>query len=684
MFRYHFTVMKENGLHVRVAATLIAKLQKTMQDAQKLKRVSLEYNNQKVPITHFMSLVSLKIKKGEKVALCSETPISEKDQTEINLIFVEDQEDVVQRETDRLLMENSLTMEVVLQHFPVGVVIVNKENTITYVNKEATVLLDIPEEAMLNQKADSVIPSSRLLSILETGKTELAKRQKVKSRMIMANRAPIKFNNEIIGAIALFQDISPVEQLNKELHEEKNLKDKLDLVLQSVSDLIGLTDSNGKFIYLNHALSQLMEKGRLENSVQSLVGQEMWDKLKKDNDPCGKVITFPEHPPFIARLNSIQDQGRFSGAVITLSPMDNMRLLLDQLEQEKERSRYLEKELSKHQLFDPAFNKLIGESSAFRETLSMANKVAKSDATVLITGESGTGKELVAKAIHEANNRARHPFIRVNCASIPTHLIESELFGHEKGAFTGAIKTRKGKFELANYGTIFLDEIGDLELDLQAKILRVLQEREIERVGGLHPIKLDVRILAATHRQLETMIDKGTFREDLYYRLNVIPIHLPPLRKRRSDIPLLIDYFRIFFNKRLGKNIKFYEPTFIQLLSHYDWPGNIRELQNIMERVMTLEEGNVLKVQGLPGYISDPSIVPFAHHKSDADDFFSSQEELLTIEDYEKQIYARAVQLFPSFNQMAKALGVTHKTAATKVRKYQLESKLGKKYQPLW
>jgi TyrR family helix-turn-helix protein len=682
MFRYEFTVMKENGLHVRVAATLIAKLQKMMQDAQELKKISLEYDAHKVPITHFMSLVSLKIKKGEKVTLYTKKPISEKEQVELALIFAEDQEDVIQRETDRLLMENSLTMEVVLEHFPIGVVIVNKENSITYVNKEAIGLLALTEEALLNQKADEVIPRSRLLSTLETGQTELAQKQSVKTRILMTNRAPIKFNQEIIGAIALFQDISPIEKLNHELQEEKILKGKLDLVLQSVSDLIGLADSNGKFIYLNHALSHLMEQRRFTNFVQSLVGRTLWDKLKKEGEPCGKVINFPEHPTFIARLNSIYDQGVFSGAVITLSPMDNMRLLLDQLEQEKERSRYLEKELSKHQRFDPAFKKLIGESSVFKEALSIANKVAKSEATVLITGESGTGKELVANAIHETSNRSRQPFIRVNCAAIPTHLIESELFGHEKGAFTGAIQTRKGKFELANHGTIFLDEIGDLEVDLQAKILRVLQEREIERVGGLHPIKLDVRILAATHHQLEAMIDKGTFREDLYYRLNVIPIHLPPLRKRRSDIPLLIDYFRELFNKRLGKNIRSYEPAFLQYLSHYEWPGNIRELQNIMERVMTLEEENRLTVQGLPSYITDSSSQPLAHNKGK--EIFSDQEELLTIEDYEKQIYERAVELFPSFNQMAKALGVTHKTAASKVRKYQLEAFLGKKIKTIW
>jgi TyrR family helix-turn-helix protein len=679
MHSYEFMVMEENGLHVRAVATLIAKLQKVIQDKGKLKRVLFECRNQKLPVTQFMNIVSMKIKRGETVKVYCEDPLSSSDQMELSLVFKHVQDDGVQQVADRLLIESSLTMEVVLEHLPSGVIMVNKDNVITYVNKIAIGLINLPEEALINQKADKVIPHSRLGTILKTGKTELAKRLELEHRVIIANRAPIIFEREIIGAIALFQDISHIEALSRELSEVKALQEELHLVLQSVDDLIGLSDASGKFIFLNPALIHFIEREKLENTVQSVIGQDLWKTIAKQHQPKAKIITFNEQSTFIGRINPTIIDGKFCGTVLTLSPFDDMRLLLEQLDMEKERSRYLEKELSKHQRFDPAFDQLIGESSTFNDTLSIANKVAKSDATVLITGESGTGKELVAKAIHDASMRVGKPFIRVNCAAIPPHLIESELFGHEKGAFTGAIQTRKGKFELAHKGTIFLDEIGDLNIDLQSKILRVLQERELERVGGYDTIKLDVRVIAATHQNLEKMIGDGTFREDLYYRLNVVPVHLPPLRKRRSDIPLLVDYFRMQLNERLGKSIKKYEKGFIKMLIQYGWPGNIRELRNIMERLVTLAEADVLYIKDLPNYIVCPSESIIS--RTSDNPIIQEDAPIRTMDDYEREIYTHVVQQFPSFNQMAKVLGVTHKTVAAKVRKYNLETLVGKKYQ---
>jgi len=243
---------------------------------------------------------------------------------------------------------------------------------------------------------------------------------------------------------------------------------------------------------------------------------------------------------------------------------------------------------------------IIGSSRQIKEIKSIIGDISKSPSTILIDGESGTGKELIASAIHLQSKRALKPFIAVNCAAIPDALLESELFGHEKGSFTGAVDKHIGKFEAANEGTIFLDEIGTLSPSLQAKLLRVLQEKTIERVGGTKTISIDVRIISATNTDLKEEIKSRNFREDLFYRLNVIPITLPPLRERQEDIPLLIDYFLGKFSKENRKNIKGFDKKAMEALIEYEWPGNIRELQNIIERVIVLNKGPNIKFEELP------------------------------------------------------------------------------------
>jgi formate hydrogenlyase transcriptional activator len=243
------------------------------------------------------------------------------------------------------------------------------------------------------------------------------------------------------------------------------------------------------------------------------------------------------------------------------------------------------------------FEEIVGSSQALQRVISQVTKVAHTDATVLILGETGTGKELVARAIHKRSRRAGGAFIRVNCAAIPPSLIASELFGHEKGAFTGALQRRLGRFEAADGGTIFLDEIGELPAESQVALLRVLQEREIERVGSSDPIPVDVRVLAASNRDLEAAVELGKFREDLYYRLNVFPILLPPLRERVEDIPILVEYLVDRYAKQVGKNIRNIEKRTLQLLQAYDWPGNVRELQNVIERAIVLVEGETFAIE---------------------------------------------------------------------------------------
>ncbi|MFZ5632678.1 MAG: sigma-54-dependent transcriptional regulator [Bacillota bacterium] len=243
---------------------------------------------------------------------------------------------------------------------------------------------------------------------------------------------------------------------------------------------------------------------------------------------------------------------------------------------------------------------LIGQSRHMQDIYKIIGKVADSDITVLIQGESGTGKEVVARAIHNNSRRSNRPFIKINCATIPEHLIESELFGHERGAFTGAVNQKPGKFELAHNGTVFLDEIGELSLNTQVKLLHVLQEKEFERIGGNKSIKVDVRILTATNRDIKKMVEEGKFREDLYYRINVVNIKLPPLRERPEDIPLLFNYFLKKFSTNYNKKITGVSPQAMAVITNYDWPGNVRELKNVCEQAVVMSRGSVILVDDLP------------------------------------------------------------------------------------
>jgi DNA-binding NtrC family response regulator len=247
-----------------------------------------------------------------------------------------------------------------------------------------------------------------------------------------------------------------------------------------------------------------------------------------------------------------------------------------------------------------AYDSIIGESERMRAIFDLIPRVADTNVTVLVTGESGTGKELLAHEIHAAGPRAGKPFVAINCAAIPGELLESELFGHERGAFTGATGLKVGKFELANGGTLFLDEVGALRLDLQAKLLRAIQQREIERVGGMKLIKVDVRIIAATNQDLRQAVEAGRFREDLYYRLNVVPVVMPPLRHRKDDIPILVQHFIEKCNREFNRQVKRLSPGAMAALLHYDWPGNVRELQNVIERVVALAQGEMVGLKELP------------------------------------------------------------------------------------
>ena len=293
---------------------------------------------------------------------------------------------------------------------------------------------------------------------------------------------------------------------------------------------------------------------------------------------------------FLARYDSVRDEnGHILRWHVALTDIEDRKRAEESLQQE---NAALREELNQV----PRFEEIIGSSGPLQKVLAQVGKVAPTDSTVLIFGETGTGKELIARAIHQRSRRAARAFIAVNCGAIPASLIASELFGHEKGAFTGATHRRLGRFEAASGGTIFLDEVGDLPADIQIALLRVLQEREIERVGSDKPIPVDVRVLAATHRDLERLVSEGKFRQDLLYRLNVVPIEMPSLRERRADILLLVEYFIARFGKKVGKTFSSIDKKTLDLLRTYTWPGNVRELQNVIERAVILSDSDIFAV----------------------------------------------------------------------------------------
>ena len=406
------------------------------------------------------------------------------------------------------------------------------------------------------------------------------------------------------GFVGTGIDVTEQEQLTAALrNREMELRQMLDLAPQ----LVAVLGPASERLYANHgALAYLGTT--LEEWRQRVMGEPGSEAHPEDAErikAVGESAVVSGTPYevevrlrgadgsyrwFLARYNPVRDaQGQIFRWYVACTDIDDRKRAEERMRNE---TIALREDLDRASMFE----EIVGSSAALQSVLAQVAKVAQTDATVLILGETGTGKELVARAIHKRSRRANGAFIRVNCAAIPPSLIASELFGHEKGAFTGALQRRLGRFEAADGGTIFLDEIGELPAEAQVSLLRVLQEREIERVGSSHPIAVDVRVLAATNRDLEAAVERGTFRDDLFYRLNVVPIRLPALRERAADIPILVEYLVDRFAKQTGKRIRSIEKQTLQRLEAYDWPGNVRELQNVIERAVALSEGDTFVI----------------------------------------------------------------------------------------
>lgn len=461
---------------------------------------------------------------------------------------------------------------------------------------------------------------------------------------------------------------------------KKRKIDPIDLMVREYSYLfqhmdegVLIINDKGRIVYANPVYAEMFDVSNLamiKNSIFNKVNDEAVMKVfHQRKNIKGKLNYFIGGRQLIISAAPIYYEDEFQGVIaiyrkgdIKSSEGKNTKILPFTMSETNNKVLQL----------NSYFKEIITQNRKMQEILLVAQKAAKVSSTVLIRGESGTGKELVARAIHYSSQRKNKPFITVNCGAIPATLLESELFGHEQGSFTGAIKRKIGKFEEANGGTIFLDEIGDMPIEMQVKLLRVLQEKEFQRVGGNETLQCDVRILSATHRNLEKLIVEEKFRQDLYYRINVITVELPSLKERNEDIELLCNHFIEKINAKVGSNIKGLSEEVKEAFSQYDWPGNVRELENLMERLMVLAEDEVIELYEVPSHIS--KLYKVRRDFQDKDSLVNTGKdgEIYTLEEYEREIIKLALERFGSFNAAGKALGVTHKTIATKARKYNI------------
>lgn len=661
----------QKGLHTRVAAMVVQKAHDL--NIRYQARMFFRYGDQeKIVANSLMLLCSLRIKAGDEMVVVGSGPHA-KEAVDQMVVFLESDFSLADaqsmNEVDKLLQDNAFTAEQIFNSMANGLIVSDENDNVTIFNPAAEAISGIKASTIIGKKVYDVISSSRLHIVNKTGIGELTCRQMVGTSMTITNRTPIMIDGQIKGAVAIFEDISALDKVTWELQEIKELKKRLQLMLESVQDGICVLNKDGYITYVNPAYLRILDQKHedlIGENIQKISPNGARSKVLISGKPVLGTISHKENGvTVVANVNPIMVDGELTGAVSVVKNSAEVHGLMEKLNHISAKAEYLEQELWRTKKPNNAFKNFVGRSGKVLDALAMAAKAAEGNSNVLIRGESGTGKELVAEGIHYASPRAQGPFIRVNCGAIPVNLLESELFGHEKGAFTGAIRRKLGRFELAHHGTIFLDEIGEMEKSMQVKLLRVLQKKEFERVGGESTIKVDVRIIAATNQNLEKMLLDGEFREDLYYRLNVIPFLLPPLRDRKEDIPILVEHFFEKMSKELGSKVKTIRHEALEVLMRYKWPGNVRELENVVERMVTLAEGNEIDIQDLPSYLQEKIV-------TENKDSLSSlvQEDILPWEEYERQIITQALKRYGSFNSTGKALGLTHKTVAAKAKKY--------------
>jgi transcriptional regulator with PAS, ATPase and Fis domain len=500
-------------------------------------------------------------------------------------------------------------MKVMLSSIPMGTFVVDGDKKIVNSNESGLKMIKASYQEIMNRQVGEVFDNEAIQKVFSTGETLLNKIHITDEIGVLVDYSPIlNEKKQVDGMIIIVQDLPMVEEMAMEIEYVKNLNTDLNAILATMYDEILVVNQKGEL--LRHSenfipdfwgvknLEELIGKSLLEfekrGAFSPSVARLVLDKKKKvsvvQKTPSGKSVLAVGNPVF-------NDKGDIHRIIIASRDITETTKLKTELRETKRMSKNYKKELEKLKNKEDTFNKIIYCSSKMEQVMHQTKKLADFNSTVLILGESGVGKELIAKRIRSEGSRYKEPFLTINCGAITEELLESELFGYVKGAFTGAdMKGKVGYFEQANKGVLFLDEISELPSRLQVKLLRVLQEKEVTPVGSTKAIPVDVQIVAATNRNLEKMVAEGTFREDLFYRINVIPIRVPPLRERMEDIPLLAFHFVQQLNDKYNKHY-YLSPEAVNMLEVYDWPGNVRELQNFIERLVVTSEEEVIEAE---------------------------------------------------------------------------------------
>ena len=558
-----------------------------------------------------------------------------------------------------------------------GMMLVNSIGLISLYNKAAGKLTGKSLQSVLGKRLITIFPDlwNSIKPIIEAKKSFDAIFLKLtKNKSVIIHSSAIN-SNSFSGAICLFQEPSTYEHILKNLPSYRTLTEHLDVLFDTSFDGLWLCDHKGLVIRINKASEKLMGVAAAQvigRHVQDLVKEGLFDKsvttevLKKRSTVTlfqqvknGKQVLVTGNPVF-------DNKGKIQFVVTNTRDMSKLNELKSELEESRKLTRQYRSELKQLYQHQALSKKVIIRSTTMQRAFDKAMKAACVDSTVLISGESGVGKGFLAKLIHEASNRQSVPVIKVDCGAIPESLVEAELFGYEKGAFTGARdKGKSGYFELAEGGTLFLDEVGELPVNVQAKLLRFLDDNEVVRIGSTIPRKIDVRIIAATNRNLQEMVKAGTFRKDLFFRLNVIPIHIPMLKNRKDDIPPLIHHFLNQFNRKCGVNKTISTPA-LNILCKYSFPGNIREIANLVEQLVVLTPGEVIGPEDIPDTVKEERIAQIPYD--------SNQKWPLrkVVEHVEKNVITNAINLHKSQRKAAKALGIDHSTLSRKKIKYNI------------
>jgi PAS domain S-box-containing protein len=557
----------------------------------------------------------------------------------------------------------------VLECIDVAVFAINKQSRILFMNNNAINILDLENVDAIGMKIEDLIPNSQVPEILKMGEGDKGRTFDFGKKKLLVNRCPVESNRGIIGAICSFKDVTKYNEIADKLVTERNEKEILETVFEIAYDGLLVVDAEGYITMISNAYKKFLgfEKENvigmhateiIENTRMHKVAETGIAEIADLQKIKGNYMIASRIPVFKnGKVTSVVGKVMFRN----LGELDELYKKIGKIEQQLENYK---DELTQINKAKYTFNSIIGKSRAIKEPVNIAKKAAYTNSNVLILGDSGTGKELFAHSIHNSSARRRKPFIKVNCAAIPDELLESELFGYEQGAFTGAKKGGKiGKFEVADQGTIFLDEIGDMPMHMQAKILRVIQEREVEKIGSNKPLNIDVRIIAATNRNIEQMIEEKKFRLDLYYRLNVVTLNIPPLCERPEDISELCQNFIEKYRIRYLKRVDGINENAINKLMKYKWPGNIRELENIIERAINImDEGTVIKPKHLPVDISG---------RYDVEDVKNLRE---TMDEYERKIIIKSLEAV-NFNKSraSKLLGISRTAFYEKLEKHGLK-----------